>query len=79
MKQKAQGVLPGVSDVVLPIRARGFSGIYCELKAAGGSPNAEQKFFLTEVAKQGFFAFLANDLDTIKQALTEYLDDAKCS
>jgi len=38
---KAQGVLSGVSDVVLPLRSGEFCGLYCELKKAGGSPSQE--------------------------------------
>lgn len=74
---KAQGVLSGVSDVVLPLRSEEYCGIYCELKKAGGSPTPEQKEFLTEVAKEGYLAVIINDLDTFKEVFTHYLNQRK--
>jgi hypothetical protein len=74
-KMKSQGVLAGVSDVVLPIRNEDFSGVYCELKRAGGTVSPEQKAFLDGVAAQGYLAVLINDLDTFKEVFVAYLLD----
>jgi len=74
---KAQGVLSGVSDVVLPLRSGEFSGIYCELKKAGGSPSKEQKQFLNSVAKEGYLAIVVNDLATFKEVFTYYIEQRK--
>jgi VRR-NUC domain len=74
---KAQGVLSGVSDVVLPLRSSGFSGVYCELKKAKGSPSPEQKQFLTGVANEGYLAIIVNDIETFKRVFTAYLDERK--
>ena len=74
---KAQGVLSGASDVVLPLRSDEYCGIYCELKKAGGSPSKEQKLFLTGVAKEGYLAIVINDLETFKEVFTYYLNQRK--
>jgi hypothetical protein len=74
---KAQGVLSGVSDVVLPLRSGEFSGIYCELKKAGGSPSPEQKAFLNGVAAEGYLAVVINDLETFKKVFSYYIEQRK--
>ena len=74
---KAQGVLSGASDVVLPLKSGEYSGIYCELKKAGESPSKEQKSFLTGVANEGYLAIVINDLDTFIEVFTYYLEQRK--
>lgn len=74
---KLQGVLSGVSDVVLPLRSGKFSGIYCELKTKTGSPSKEQKQFLNSVAKEGYLAIVVNDLATFKEVFTYYIEQRK--
>lgn len=72
---KAQGVLRGASDVVLPIKSGEYSGIYCELKAKRGCPSPEQKAFLNAVAGQGFLAVVINDLSTFKKVFSYYINN----
>ena len=74
-KMKAQGVLAGVPDIVLPLRSGEYPGLYLELKAGAGSPSKEQKIFLEAVAKEGYLALVVNDFDTFRECLTSYLDD----
>ena len=71
---KLQGVLGGVSDVVLPLKSGEYSGVYCELKTKRGCPDLDQKNFLHAVAKEGYLAVVVNDLDTFKEVLIAYLD-----
>lgn len=78
MKMKAQGVLSGVSDIVLPLRSQEYSGIYCEIKAKSGCPDADQKEFLNGVEEEGFLAVVINDLETFKKVFSYYLDQRKC-
>lgn len=74
---KLQGVLPGVSDVVLPMRSEGYSGVYCELKKKGGTISEDQIKFLTGVEAEGYLAIVVNDLETFKEVFTYYLDNRK--
>ena len=72
---KLQGVLKGVSDIVLPVRSQEFSGIYAELKTKNGVPSPEQKAFLKGVAEQGYLAVIINDIITFREVLTSYLNN----
>lgn len=51
---KAQGVRPGVADTFLPVRARGYAGLYIEMKKPGGKPTKEQLEFADFVQQQGY-------------------------
>lgn len=74
---KLQGVLSGVSDVVLPLKSEEFSGIYCELKTKTGCPSKEQKDFLNAVAAESYLAVVINDIETFKEVFTYYLEQRK--
>lgn len=76
-KLKLTGVLAGVADTFLPLRSGEFSGLYIELKKAGGSIKAEQKNFLNAVAAEGYLAVVVNDLETFQAVFTAYLNDRK--
>lgn len=70
---KLQGVLKGVSDVVLPLKSGEYCGVYCELKTKTGSPSQDQKDFLTAVASEGYLAIIVNDIETFKEVFTYYI------
>jgi len=74
LKLQTMGVAAGVPDVVLPLRSGEFSGLYCELKKAGGCPSKDQKFFLNALTTEGYLAVVINDLDTFKEVFTHYLE-----
>lgn len=74
-KLKLMGFRAGISDVVLTLKRGEYSGLYCELKKAGGSPSKEQKAFLTAVEEQGFLAVVINDLETFQNVLTHYVEE----
>lgn len=71
---KLQGVLGGVSDVVLPLKSDGYSGVYCELKTKRGCPDPDQRNFLHAVASEGYLAVVINDFETFKEVFIAYLD-----
>lgn len=58
-KLKAEGAQSGVPDLVLPHAARGFHGLYLEMKATDGRLTDLQKEFLANVAKEGYCAAVA--------------------
>lgn len=74
---KLQGVLGGVSDIVLPLKSEEYSGIYCELKTKRGCPDPDQRRFLSDVAAEGYLAVVINDFATFKDVFTYYLDQRK--
>ena len=72
---KLQGVLSGVSDVVLPLKSGEYSGVYCELKTKVGCPSKNQKAFLNAVSEQGYLAVVINDFETFKDVFSYYIDN----
>ena len=55
-RMKREGVLAGVSDIMLPVARKGSHGLYIELKVKGGRLSDSQKWWLEEVAKQGYYS-----------------------
>ncbi len=53
---KAEGVKPGVSDLLLPLRRDGFFGLWLELKAPGKIPTEKQHEWLRRMARAGYRA-----------------------
>jgi hypothetical protein len=52
---QAEGLKRGVPDICLPVSRRGFHGMYIELKVNDNQPTKEQKWYLAELAKQGYW------------------------
>lgn len=77
VRLKLQGVLSGVSDVVLPLKSEEYCGVYCELKTKNGSPSLEQKNFLNNVALYGHLAIVVNDFSTFKEVFAYYIKNIK--
>lgn len=74
-KLKLMGFRAGISDVVLILKRGEYSGVYCELKKAKGSPSKDQKDFLDAVAEQGFLAVVINDFDTFVEVFNHYINE----
>jgi hypothetical protein len=74
-KLKAQGVIPGIPDLFLPVARSGFHGLYIELKKAGGSVKAEQWEIMEALHVQGYFVRLTNDLGITLKIITDYLEE----
>lgn len=55
-KLRAEGVLSGVADLLLPVSRRGFHGLYLEMKSIGGKATPAQTSFIVDVLKQGYYA-----------------------
>ncbi len=73
---KAEGVKPGVSDLLLPLRRGGFGGLWLEMKAPGGKPTAAQKAWLERMAAAGYFAVWCDDWERAAHIITAYLDES---
>lgn len=74
-KLKAEGVRAGVPDLFLPIQAKGFGGLFIELKAKNGRPTEKQLDWLEYLSGEGYLTALCMGsqaaIDTIKSYLGE--------
>lgn len=70
---KAEGVKPGVSDLMLPLRRGGFAGLWLELKAPGKKPTKEQREWIDRMNAAGYFATWCDDWQVAAQVITDYL------
>lgn len=73
VKLKAEGVIPGVPDLFMPVARSGFHGFYLELKRSGGKVRDEQWEFMEAAHEQGYFVRITNHLATALEIIENYL------
>ena len=72
-RMKREGVLAGVSDIMLPVARNGFHGLYVELKAVKGKLSDNQIWWLTETTKQGYYSTICYGWVEAKEVIEGYL------
>ena len=70
---KAQGVRPGVPDVLAPIAAHGHHGLALELKRRGGRLAAHQEAWLDALEAQGWRCVVAWQWEDAAREILVYL------
>lgn len=72
---KAEGLLPGVSDLTIFEPRGGYSALFVEMKRADGGSGASdnQLWFLREVEKRGAFGIVCNGFDEAQVVIDDYL------
>lgn len=70
---KAEGVKSGVPDMCLPYPARGYHGLYIEMKVGNKKAAPEQIDYLKWLTDCGYLALVANGFDEAKIILCDYL------
>lgn len=70
---RAEGQRRGVPDYCLPVARGGFHGLYLELKTATGRTSPEQRWWLAELAAQGFATHVARGWEQARDLITDYL------
>lgn len=73
IRLKAEGVKPGVSDTLLPLRRHGFAGLWLELKAPGKKPTDLQREWLERMALAGYRAEWADSWEKAACIIAEYV------
>src|SRR5678809_800056 len=76
-KLKAQGVTPGISDLVLPVARRGAHALYLELKALDGHPSEAQLWFAREASQEGNVVAFCWGWEMARDTLLWYLFPAQ--
>jgi hypothetical protein len=76
---KAEGLLPGVSDIIIFEPRGGYSAMFLELKRADGGSGASdnQLWFLRQVEQRGGFGVVANGFSEARGFIDDYLS-GKC-
>jgi hypothetical protein len=73
VKLKAQGVIPGIPDLCLPVPRGEFHGFYLELKKARGSVKPDQWAMMHALHSQGYCVRVTNHLGTALTLISDYL------
>lgn len=70
---KAEGVKPGVSDLLLPLRRQNCGGLWLELKAPGNKPTELQKQWLWRMQVAGYRSEWRDDWLKAAAVIAEYV------
>lgn len=74
VKLRRMGVVPGVSDLFLPVARNGYHGLWIEMKRQhGGKLSKPQKEWLEGMREEGYKAERANGAEEAIAILEEYL------
>jgi hypothetical protein len=69
----AEGVKPGVPDIVLPAARGGFFGLYIEMKVGKNKPTKDQEAYIIGLKGRGYLALVCWGFDEAKQVIEDYL------
>lgn len=72
---KAEGVMPGVSDLILLIPNRHYHGLLIEMKKPSGRQTASQVNFQTAAEKQGYLYAIAHSIDEFMNIIKNYFNN----
>lgn len=71
---RAEGVRPGVPDLMLPVARGGFHGLFLELKRRkGGHTSPEQETEIAQLRNEGYLVAVCYGADEAWQAIVAYL------
>ena len=75
-KLKREGLLPGVSDLIIFEPHGGYSALFIEMKRANGGSGASegQMWFIREVEKRGAIGFVCNGAGEAITVIDDYLN-----
>jgi hypothetical protein len=71
---KAAGVKRGVPDICLPVPRHGYHGLYIELKVDDNTPSKEQRWYLEQLSKWGYWTCAVWGADSAIATISHYLD-----
>ena len=70
---KAEGLRPGVCDLMLPAPRGEWHGMFIEMKTKTGTLSENQKEFIAAVEKQGYYTAVCYGAEDAIEQLTFYL------
>lgn len=69
---KAEGVKPGVPDVLWPVSRGGFLGLAIEFKAGSGAPSKDQRDRIDRLQREGWLVALCWSWEAAARVLQGY-------
>lgn len=72
-KLKAEGVLPGVSDLLLLVARDWCHGLLIEMKTAKGKQSPAQRDWQREMESRGYRYIICRSFDDFKEQIDDYL------
>lgn len=73
-KLKDEGVLPGVSDLVILEKRCTFGAMFIEMKTEKGKQSFNQKVFENKVTDAGYKYVICRSLDEFRKEVNNYLN-----
>ena len=70
---KAEGVLPGVPDIVVARAASGYHGLYLEFKTPTGRTSAKQQAVIAQLVDEGYRVEIVRSAEDAWTVLEGYL------
>lgn len=70
---KAEGVLPGVADLFVALPAKGYAGLFIEMKYGSGKQSPDQIKFEQNSTKLGYKYVVANSFETFMRTVNDYV------
>lgn len=72
-KLKAEGVLPGVSDLILLIARGGYHALLIEMKTEKGKQSPAQRDWQREMESRGYRYIVCHSFDEFMEEVNDYL------
>ena len=72
IRNRQMGVKSGVPDLFYPVPAKGYHGLFIEMKAGKGRLSMEQKKWIAALEQLGYKCVVAYGWKQAKEALIEY-------
>ena len=75
IRNRQLGAKSGVPDLMLPIPAKGYHGLFIEMKTKTGRISESQKRWLKSLNELGYLAVIARGWEEARDILLQYLED----
>lgn len=78
-KAKSTGYVKGFPDLGVYEAKGGYHGLFIEIKQKGGYPTKDQKYWIEQLNKKGYYACCVKGLDNIIQVIDDYMNETICN
>lgn len=72
-KMKAEGVRPGIPDLLLAVPRQGRHGLFIEMKARGGRLSQHQQLVIPQLKAHGYEVEVCQGFDAARDVIRNYM------